>query len=120
MASTQNINCRGNYCLQQRCFRDIRDYTSYVNSQYGHAYDPAIPCVGITPSHMPRNTLSSNPIEIESALFGINSTNLVNPQPPVDPQLKTVPEKAFFDRVPMIMPQPLVMEMLQRPFPVPE
>lgn len=120
MASTRNNNCRGNYCLQQQSYRGGRDYLSYANSQYGHAYNPAIPCIGITPSHMPRDTLSSNPVEIESALFGINSTNLVNPQSPVVPQLKTVPEKTFFDRIPIIMPQPLIMEKHQRPFPVPE
>ena len=120
MASTRNNNYRGNYCLQQRSYRHSRDYTSYPNSQYGHAYDPAIPCVGIMPSHMPRDTLSSNPVEIESALFGINSTNLVDPQAPVMPQLKTIPEKAYFNRIPLIMPRHLVIEGGQRPFPVPE
>lgn len=120
MASTQNINCRGNYCLEQRRYREHRDHMAYLNSQHGEAYSPAIPCIGITPSHMPCNTFSSNPIEIESALFGINSTNLVTPQSPVVPQLKTVPEKSFFERVPMIMPLPLVMDLHQRPFPVPE
>ena len=120
MASTRNNNCRGDYCLQQKSYRYSRDYSSFQNSQYGHAYDPAIPCMGVTPSHMPRNTLSSNPVEIESALFGINSTNLVNPQAPIVPELKTIQEKAFFDRIPLIMPQSLVLETRQRPFPVPE
>ena len=120
MASTRNNNCLGNYCLQQREYRENRDYTSYSNSQYGQAYDPAIPCLGITPSHMPRNTLSNNPIDIESALFGINSTNLVNPQSPVVPQLKTIQEKSYFETLPTIMPKPLVIESQQRPFPVPE
>ena len=120
MASTRNNNCPGNYCLQQRSYHESSNYNSYQYSQYGNAYDPAIPCFGIIPSHMPRDTLSSNPVEIESALFGINSTNLVHPQPPVVPQLKTIQGKTFFERIPMIMPKPLVLERGQRPFPVPE
>ena len=34
--------------------------------------------------------------------------------------LKKIPMKQFFQRTPMIMPNPLVMEHNQRPFPVPE
>ena len=120
MASTRNINTPSDYCLQQRSFRDACDYDLYKYSQYGHTPNPSIPCVGYTPSHMPRDTLSNNPVEIESSLFGINSTNLVSPQPQVNPQLKTIPMKQFFQRTPMIMPKPLVIEHNQRPFPVPE
>lgn len=120
MASTRNINTPGDYCLQQRQFKLSEQYNEYANSQYGSAYSPAIPCLGITPSHMPRNTLSSNPIEIESCLFGINSTNLVNHQPEVKPQLKTVPMKSYFNKTPLIMPKDLVVYKNQRPFPIPE
>ena len=42
-----------------------------------------------------RDALSGNPIEIESSLFGINSTNLVDPAPAVIPQLKTLRETKF-------------------------
>ena len=120
MASTRNINTPSDYCLQQREYKLSGDYTSYKYSQYGRAFSPAIPCVGYTPSHMPRNTLSCNPVEIESRLFGINSTNLVEPQKPIRPELKTVPMRQFFQRTPLIMPKPLVIEHDQRPFPVPE
>ena len=120
MASTQNLNTPSDYCLQQRSYREACNYDLYKYSQYGHAKNPAFPCVGYTPSHMPRDTLSRNPVEIESALFGINSTNLVNPQQPVKPQLKTIPMKQFFQRTPLIMPKPLVMEHNQRPFPIPD
>tara|TARA_B100001094_G_C17804702_1_gene610841 strand:+ start:137 stop:499 length:363 start_codon:yes stop_codon:yes gene_type:complete len=120
MASTRNNNTPGNYCLQQRGYSLALDYDLYKNSQHGHAYTPAIPALGYTPSHMPRNTLSSNPVEIESALFGINSTNLVTPTPPVTPNLKKIPEINYFTRIPTIMPEPLVIEKNQRPFPVPE
>jgi len=108
------------YCLEQRSNIDHLRHTSYKYSQTGQAYENAIPCVGIMPSHMPREAFSHNSIEIESSLFGINSTNLVNPQQPTQPKLKTLPEKAFFDRLPMYMPEPLVVEKNQRPFPTPK
>jgi len=120
MASTRNNNTPGNYCLQQRQYSLALDYRSYTNASNGRAYNPGMPCVGITPSHMPRNTLSYNPVEIESTLFGINSTNLVQPAQPVTPLLKTIPEFSFFNRIQLIMPTPLVVEKGQRPFPIPE
>jgi hypothetical protein len=52
-------------------------------------------------------------------LFGINSTNLVETQKPVVPQLKTLPDVSFFGRMQLVMPDPLVVEKFQRPFPVP-
>ena len=58
-------------------------------------------------------------VEIESSLFGINSTNLVDPQPEPCPMLKTVPEKAWFATPELIMPKELVVSTRQRPFPIP-
>ena len=120
MASTRNNNTKGDYCLQQTGFEQMRDYNLYKNSQYGSAYDPAIPKLGYTPSHMCRNVFSKNPIDIESSLFGINSTNLVEPATPVQPELKCIKEVEFFKTLPTIMPLPLVMEANQRPFPIPQ
>lgn len=120
MASTRNNNTKGNYCLQQKSFNNSMLYNSYVNSQWGSASNTAIPTLGITPSHMPWNTLSSNPVDIESSLFGINSTNLVENKLPVQPELKNVPMVAFFDIQSVIMPEKFVVQKDQRPFPLPE
>lgn len=119
MTSTQNKNTSSNYCLQQRGFALADKYTSYKHGQQGQAYNPAFPCVGYMPNYMPRDTFSNNSVDIESALHGTNSTNLVNPQAPVVAELKTVPMRSFFDRIPLIMPKPLVIENKQRPFPIP-
>ncbi len=120
MACTRAKNTSGNYCLEQRGIHHIIDYKLYDNSSYGHAAHPAMPDIGITPSHMPRNTLSTNPVEIETELFGIGSCNLVDPKKPVQPQLQHIPEVAFFTRVPLIQPKPFVPDINQRPFPIPE
>ena len=119
MTSTRNNNTPGNYLLEQRNYELSQAYESYKHSQYGKAYHTALPALGFNPSHMPRGTFVENPIDVESALFGINSTNLVKPQEPVVPLVKTVPTVCFFNTQALIMPNPLVIENKQRPFPVP-
>ena len=119
MASTRNKNTSSDYCLEQKQNTRIFGYTEYNNSQYGHAYYNALPTVGIIPSRMPREAFSKNSVDIESALLGINSTNLVTPQAPVVPNLIQLPEVSYFERLPFILPNPLVVENNQRPFPIP-
>ena len=46
---------------------------------------------------------SNNPVAIESSLFGIGSTNLVDPQRPVKPELKHIPTVNYFGGC-LIMP----------------
>ena len=79
----------------------------------------AFPCVGI---NMPMMTngynnqlLSGNPSDIESALFGIGSTNLVRSKPAVVPQLNCMGNVKFFNRLRATLPEPLVIEKYQRP-----
>ena len=118
MASTSNKNTKSDYCLQQRQFNENFDYTKYDHSQYGSPYKPAFPDAGnAPPSRMWRDNLAQNPIEIESALLGIGSTNLVTPQAPVQPHLNCLPSMTFFERNSVIMPHNLVIENNQRPFP---
>jgi len=119
MASTRNKNMPNDYCLEQSSYNDCFNYKFYKHSQYGTSVNPAIPSLGYMPSHIPRDVLSHNPVEIESALLGINSSNLVNPQKPTQPYLKHLPHKDFFKRIPIIMPTPLVIEDNQRPLSIP-
>jgi hypothetical protein len=119
MASTRNINTPGNYCLQQREFKQSQIYTLYPNSQYGAAYNTRLPGNGLLPGQMPGNKLSHNSADIESFLLGINSTNLVNPAPCFVPELANLSSANIFDKGPTYMPEPLVIEKKQRPFPIP-
>ena len=115
MASTRSKNTPGNYKLEQSVNDLSSKYDLYKYSQHGQAYNPSIPSIGFFPNAISRETLSTNPIEIESALFGINSTNLVEPKPNTIAHLKTLPRKDFFERPQMIMPKNLVIENNQRP-----
>jgi hypothetical protein len=115
MSSTRNKNTPSDYCLENKGNRDVLLYMNYEHSPYGLAATNALPTFGITPSHMPRNILSKNPIDIESSLFGINSTNLVTPSAPTFPLLTTLPEIAYFNKLPLYMPTPLIVQNNQRP-----
>jgi hypothetical protein len=117
MASTRNKNTTSAYRLQQNEFNKSLNYIEFKNGFSGAAFNQAIPTVGIMPSKMPRDAFSHNSVDIESALFGINSTNLVQKQTPIIPSLKPLPEVSFFTRMHMVMPNPLVVEKNQRPFP---
>jgi len=119
MASTRNKNTPGNYCLDQRQYTDSAHYTGYKNGAYGEAYDTRLPGNGLNPAQIPWNKMSSNAPDIESFLFGINSTNLVNPAPCLVPELTCLRNANVFDKEPIYIPEPLVIEKNQRPFPCP-
>jgi len=94
-------------------------YTLYANSQYGEAYDTKMPGWGVNPAQMPGNKLSNNSTNIESFLFGINSTNLVKPAQPLYPEINTLATADFIPQNKVIMPEPFAQEKNQRPFPSP-
>jgi len=119
MASTRNKNTPGNYCLEQREYKNSEQYTLYPNSQYGSAYNTRLPGNGLNPAQIPWNKLSYNAPDIESFLFGINSTNLVNPAPCLVPELAKLNSANIYDKAPVYIPEPLVVEKNQRPYPIP-
>jgi hypothetical protein len=118
MASTRNKNTSGNYCLDQRQNTGIESWQLYKNGANGYAYDTRLPGNGLNPGQLPWDTLSNNAVDIETFLFGINSTNLVNPAPPLTPELKCLQQADAFKSTPIIMPIPQAIPKYQRPFPV--
>jgi len=119
MASTRNRNTPGNYCSEQRQYKHAQHYALYENSQYGSAYNTRLPGNGLLPAQIPWNKLSHNAADTESFLFGINSTNLVNPAPCFTPEITQLCSANIYDKGPVFMPEPLVIEKNQRPYPVP-
>ena len=119
MASTRNNNTPGNYQCQQRSIEQSRNYLTYINSANGYAYKSCLPGDGLLAGQVPLHTLSKNAADIESHLWGIGSTNLVNPAPCLTPQLRDLPSANIYEKQQTIlMPEPLVIEGRQRPFPV--
>jgi hypothetical protein len=119
MASTRNRNTAGNYCLEQRQHQNSSGYTLYPNSQYGAAYNTRLCGNGLLPGQVPWNKLSYNAADTESFLFGINSTNLVNPAPTFVPEIVKLDSVNIYEKGTIYIPEPLVVEKNQRPFPVP-
>ena len=118
MASTRNKNTPGNYCLEQKEFSNSQQYTLYPHSQYGSAYSTMLPGNGLLAGQVPWNKMSHNAADIESNLFGINSTNLVNPTPCFVPELTKLDTANIYEKGNILMPQPLVVEKSQRPYPI--
>jgi hypothetical protein len=120
MASTRNKNTPGNYCLDQKQNIQTESWQLYTNGANGYAYDTRLAGRGLNPGQVPWSKLASNPADIESFLFGINSTNLVNPAPAFTPELKCLQHANLFNKTDTIMPIPLVVSKSQRPFVVPQ
>ena len=119
MASTRNKNTSGNYCLEQKQYSESSGYTLYPNSQYGTAYDTRLAGNGLNPGQVPWNKLSSNAADIESFLFGVNSSNLVNPAPIFSPELTKHEFVNIYEKTPVYIPEPLVVQKSHRPLPIP-
>ena len=115
MASTRDINSKGNYCLEQRELRQTQNNLSYYNGPNGHAAHPAYP-QSYRQGYMPADNFSFNPTDIESSLFGIGSTNLVDPKAPTTPQFKTLPTINFYDKPVLVQQRQLWPLLDQRPF----
>lgn len=119
MSSTRNKNTQSDYNIRQKNYAHSREWIDYQYSSSGKAYDTSLPSLGFNPSYMPHSAFSHNPVDIESQLFGINSTNLVEKSHKITPELKNVPVKQFFEIAPLIMPEKLVVPKFQRPYLIP-
>lgn len=114
MASTRNRNTESDYKLEQLQNTNHLENNLYVN--YGRPTTECFPEIGYTPSKLSRDALANNPVDIESTLRGIGSTNMVNACTPPTPSLRNLDFKAFFDRQQaVVMPYPLVFENNERP-----
>ena len=114
MASTKNRNTESDYKLEQLLNTNHLENNLYVN--YGRPTTECFPEIGYTPSKLSRDALANNPVDIESTLRGIGSTNMVNACTPPTPSLRNLDFKAFFDRTQaVVMPYPFVKNNYQRP-----
>ena len=111
MASTRNKNTAINYNLEQNSYLKQDTY----NRLYGESYQTNLSGNGLIHGKMPREKLSENPINTESFLLGINSTNLVNPAGKFTPQINTLSQVDIFDTRKTYIPEPFICETGQRP-----
>jgi len=116
MTSTRNKNTQLNYNLEKSNKEKLLREKLYLHSASGRPVTEFIPSIGYTPSHLSRDALANNAIDIESQLRGIGSSNLETPCNVVVPSIRTLGLADFFERQQnVIMPYPMVYEKNQRP-----
>ena len=115
MSSTRAKNTPGDYVLEQKQIEDIAKYYAYENSYAGEAVDPKLPGDGLLSGRMVPTNFAFNPVDIETQLFGIGSTNLVKPKSEVILDKKDLKSLNIIDKLPVFIPERLVIDKDQRP-----
>jgi hypothetical protein len=117
MASTQNKNTEIDYRIEQERLREQAEWQTICSRRY--ATNTGLPNVGINVGHRPNDILARNATDIESRLYGIGLSNLVEPVTPVRPEpIKKSYHPVQFFEVPhceTIIPDDLVIARDQRP-----
>jgi len=130
MASTRNKNTESNYRLEMQQYRNNENYTLYPHSSHGVASETRWAGNGLLPGQIPLTQLSNNGIDLESFLFGIGSTNLVDitssmpssacATVSITPDLKTLSNFNIYSSRSVIMPSPMRHNPNERPFCIPK
>tara|TARA_Y100000816_G_C26103866_1_gene585876 strand:+ start:1912 stop:2280 length:369 start_codon:yes stop_codon:yes gene_type:complete len=119
MSSTRNRNSISDYKAYENRNENIINYKMYENSQYGKTNNFLnrfkLPESTQPTRIMHPNNFSNNPIDIESQLRGINSTNLVGKSFNINPDLRKIDSYKLYERVPLMMPKQITNEQYQRP-----
>ena len=118
MASTRNKSTRGNYAMEKKQNASGREWGLYANGAGGVAVDPAVPGNGLGGARIPASLLASNPIQIESFLWGIGSMDhLESGEEPqiLRPDLTRMKSARLYANPDIIMPVPLVVPKGSRP-----
>jgi len=119
MSSTRSRNTPGNYQSEQNRNNLQNDYMSFEKSSfYGTvpvAYFPGNGLVGMKTAGL---NLASNSADIESQLFGIGSTNLVEPRAPVAPNVYQLESLNVAYKAPVIVPEEFRPVANQRAMPL--
>jgi hypothetical protein len=113
MASTRNRNTPGDYKMAMNS--DINRCVYLENPLYGAPAQSYLPGHGLLGSKIASSHLSSNACDIESSLFGIGSTNLVQPLPNIVPQIHKLKSLSIADKPVLILPKPLDISQHNRP-----
>jgi len=115
MASTRSKNNEGDYDLEQKTNLGFCNYLTSQQNHYGTPTTTHFAGDGLLQGRIAPNNLSSNAWDIESQLFGIGTSNMVTRKPNVSPNIHTLQSLNVIDRLPVMLPDPLIVEKGQRP-----
>ena len=113
MSSTRNRNMRSDYCLESKTYKKGENYNLFENKRVPK--QTMLPCAGVNVGYIPSNELAWNAVNIESQLFGIGASNMIQRKEVEDPRVKKLDEISFFERMDIYIPEPLALEKKQRP-----
>jgi len=116
MASTRNLNTIGDYKMEQKSYKDKLDYLTDKNNNYGVPNNIYFAGDGLLMGRIASESLSNNYCDVESFLRGIGSTNLVEPMNDIKPEINNYKSLDIMNRIPMIIPKPLIVNKNQRPY----
>ena len=114
MSSTSSRNTPGNYEIEQHTFHRYFGLVTNINGAQGQPTTVNLPGNGLLTGKMFSRDLAMNYTDIETQLFGIGSTNLVQAQAPVVPEINQLSSLNIASRIPMFIPDPLVLEPHRR------
>ena len=112
MASTRNINTRGNYESELEVFKKFKDRFDFISMSLNQATH--LPGDGLLPGRIPFTMLSENSADIESELLGLNTTYIGVKQKIFAANFKDMKSLSVQDRKPLILPKPFVHLKHQR------
>jgi hypothetical protein len=113
MASTRRINNPADYELEQSLNTHKMEYIT--TKEYGVAHGTYLPGNGLLQGKLGMESIASNQIDIESSLYGIGASNLVEKKTPVVPNIYPLNSLNISDKKNTILPKPLVIDSNQRP-----
>jgi hypothetical protein len=117
MASTRNKNTLGDYQLEQRSLLQQAEYLTYIHGASGKTEKTMFSGDGLLSGRFASTELCNNATDVESYLYGIGTTNLVQPLKRPVAELKKLPSLNVIDRLPVYVAQSPTWDSTQRPLP---
>ena len=112
MASTRNLNTKGDYLVKKMESIHVSNYMLY--SGFSTNMEPSYFVRGANPS-IYAGQLCNNAIDVESTLRGIRSTNLEGPSFKATPDTVKIGEREYFSVNPTYIPRPYLHSTVERP-----
>jgi len=112
MTSTRNLNTPQDYKLEKKMNQQFLDYNLYNGVKVNQ--NTALFRDGPNPG-LYGGQLSSNSIDVESMLRGIQSANLEDESFTASPESVSLPEVSYFTRTPIIIPPSFKHNTKERP-----
>ena len=115
MADTRSRNLPRNYALEKWAKQKRFDMNVFIHQPQGQANQTQLPGDGLLSGRYAGRDLAKNDTDIESFLFGIGSSNLENPLPRVQPDIRSLDTLHVIQKQKTQVPKQITILENQRP-----